>query len=967
VEIPVLWVDGNQLQIKLEVSSAHKESTFGFKASVYPVFEESGLQRKTRFQNNFASNRGGGLAFGYSNLYPILMNVVFLNNTAQSGGGGLYFNANTIGGFVVNSHFTSNRVLNGLGGGTLVAALTSGMTFHRSSFHWNTAMLGAGLYAAYQNGVGGLDTGNEIVITNSMFGNNIASTSGGAFYFEFNNVVILNNLSVSNNSALSGSGGAMMMESQNFITIQESVFQYNFASQRGAAVCSLESNRLVIEWSDFLNNIANGLGGALNIQNFTSLTFVGKININDNKARLGGGAISSLRCPMWYLSNSLSPTILLILRNEANWGSALLFQAYQSEPGQQLQNITMKWNKAKVSGTVYWIYDAEMRSEVPGIHSRSVIIKENVATFGNRTATQPTRLISPDRYEVKSFGSPMQPGIELIWKDYYGHTVLSPIITTSVSVEILVDQANPFHCRKLKPILEGSDLSLNHVTFGSSGNATFNSLLPSCAPGGNFTLQFTAQLGSMFLSTTTVPLASASASQYYLTNTTFLSFRQCHRGEYSTSNGQCVTCEKGTFSFHFNEMKQCQDCSKMSGVLSCHADQLILSPGYWRKLPDSTAVFECPMVLESCIGGNETGIFLCAAGYTGPLCSVCSPGYFQSEMTCLACSGESLFTPILLIYFLLVIILLGIGLFFIFFRKKLLAKIEERQLEIENYVRQRGGEGAGGGNSPLALTSLHRIQSIRNSPVSNRQSFFEIRRKQEAVAAAEDDEAEEVQSDEGIEASLLPTRFEYLFIWLKTNWETIVVKSKIIVATYQVVVGIGDVVSVKFPSTFLAFTDTFSFFHLNLWNAIPLGCSMHISFIDKLILVTLAPIALISIFWMAFVIEFLYQTSATTPSHKKKSKEDVKKIYNELKDRYTNLLFYLSYVILPSVTSTIFETFLCENIDPYDEDGGADYYLQADRNISCSSTYYYHGVLYAVAMICVYPVSEENSITPPFP
>jgi hypothetical protein len=115
------------------------------------------------------------------------------------------------------------------------------------------------------------------------------------------------------------------------------------------------------------------------------------------------------------------------------------------------------------------------------------------------------------------------------------------------------------------------------------------------------------------------------------------------------------------------------------------------------------------------------------------------------------------------------------------------------------------------------------------------------------------------------------------------------------------------------------------------------------------------------------VIEFLYQTSATTPSHKKKSKEDVKKIYNELKDRYTNLLFYLSYVILPSVTSTIFETFLCENIDPYDEDGGADYYLQADRNISCSSTYYYHGVLYAVAMICVYPVSEENSITPPFP
>jgi hypothetical protein len=43
----------------------------------------------------------------------------------------------------------------------------------------------------------------------------------------------------------------------------------------------------------------------------------------------------------------------------------------------------------------------------------------------------------------------------------------------------------------------------------------------------------------------------------------------------------------------------------------------------------------------------------------------------------------------------------------------------------------------------LALTSLHRIQSLRNSFVSNRQSFFDFPRKQEAVAA-EDEEAEDL-------------------------------------------------------------------------------------------------------------------------------------------------------------------------------------------------------------------------------
>ncbi len=56
--------------------------------------------------------------------------------------------------------------------------------------------------------------------------------------------------------------------------------------------------------------------------------------------------------------------------------------------------------------------------------------------------------------------------------------------------------------------------------------------------------------------------------------------------------------------------------------------------------------------------------------------------------------------------------------------------------------------------------------------------------------------------------------------------------------------------------------------------------------------------------------------------------------------------------MLPSVTTTIFQTFRCTDVDPDNEDADAsDRFLSADMSISCGSAYYGRWVAYASAMI----------------
>ena len=110
-----------------------------------------------------------------------------------------------------------------------------------------------------------------------------------------------------------------------------------------------------------------------------------------------------------------------------------------------------------------------------------------------------------------------------------------------------------------------------------------------------------------------------------------------------------------------------EKCYKCVGGLQCKDDYASLKSGYWWKWSSKThkdryivfinnmqesiptlgaddvrypysipTAYKCP-VEESCMGGLDSP---CKPGYEGPLCAVCSPGYYNQLQTCKQCPSK---------------------------------------------------------------------------------------------------------------------------------------------------------------------------------------------------------------------------------------------------------------------------------------------------------------------------------------
>ena len=87
-------------------------------------------------------------------------------------------------------------------------------------------------------------------------------------------------------------------------------------------------------------------------------------------------------------------------------------------------------------------------------------------------------------------------------------------------------------------------------------------------------------------------------------------------------------------------------------------------------------------------------------------------------------------------------------------------------------------------------------------------------------------------------------------------------------------------------------------------------------------------------------------------------KETLAEALGNLTRIYLTMFFLLTYLVLPTVTQTIFAAFACTSVDPDHVLPGHDHeqYLTADLSIKCGTHRYYEGYYWAVGMIFVYPV-----------
>ena len=101
---------------------------------------------------------------------------------------------------------------------------------------------------------------------------------------------------------------------------------------------------------------------------------------------------------------------------------------------------------------------------------------------------------------------------------------------------------------------------------------------------------------------------------------------RCAAGLYADADGVCVECTKRL------------DGSRSGRTLA----NLPIKPGGFRFDESTEIVRDCLMGERACPGGNGTSDALCARGYEGPLCAVCSEGFILGRGNkCIECASSS--------------------------------------------------------------------------------------------------------------------------------------------------------------------------------------------------------------------------------------------------------------------------------------------------------------------------------------
>ncbi len=174
------------------------------------------------------------------------------------------------------------------------------------------------------------------------------------------------------------------------------------------------------------------------------------------------------------------------------------------------------------------------------------------------------------------------------------------------------------------------------------------------------------------------------------------------------------------------------------------------------------------------------------------------------------------------------------------------------------------------------------------------------------------------------------------------KFRTMRVKAKIILAFFQILYQLGPALDVVFPVNFTNYLNFFSIFQLDLIYIPDVNCLVKAGFYDGLLVSTLSPpilfIAMAILFQLAVIRARRLNERHPYYTAKKASRDTLR------------VAFLISYFVLVSVSTTIFQVYQCQTFD------NGETYLVADYSISCNSDEYYFYRLYGTFMIFVYPI-----------
>ena len=113
-----------------------------------------------------------------------------------------------------------------------------------------------------------------------------------------------------------------------------------------------------------------------------------------------------------------------------------------------------------------------------------------------------------------------------------------------------------------------------------------------------------------------------------------------------------------------------------------------------------------------------------------------------------------------------------------------------------------------------------------------------------------------------------------------------------------------------------------------------MNCVVKSNFIQEMVVMTLAPIFVLL---LILVIDQVYEVCQPEKKH-------------EIRSHFSHVVLIFSFIIFPSVSTKIFQTFSCDTLD------NRESFMRVDYSVDCNSVEYDFAQTWAVIMILFYPL-----------
>ncbi|CAM9359264.1 unnamed protein product, partial [Laminaria digitata] len=140
-----------------------------------------------------------------------------------------------------------------------------------------------------------------------------------------------------------------------------------------------------------------------------------------------------------------------------------------------------------------------------------------------------------------------------------------------------------------------------------------------------------------------------------------------------------------------------------------------------------------------------------------------------------------------------------------------------------------------------------------------------------------------------------------------------------------------------YPDEYADFISRLNMLNLDFGFLVSYACLVQTDFFDRLTLTTLAPLV---------VLGTLAAIYGTMKARFKSSQLAMRRIWNI----YMSTALFIMFFVYSTASFTIFQTFACDRLD----NGVA--YLRADYSLTCFTKQHNRYRLYAIAMVCIYPL-----------